>query len=58
VKGGSASKISLIEPMQASPRCAAKPSISFSMPWLSSGYTLIHASANGPASQPHTVPWW
>ena len=57
VKGGSASKISLIEPIAASPRCASNPDRSWRAPALSSGWVLIQASINGPISQDYTVPW-
>jgi len=58
VNGGSASKISLIEPIVASPRCASNPDRKRRAPALSSGWVLSHASINGPISQAQTVPWW
>jgi hypothetical protein len=56
VEGDSASKISLIEPRHASPRCGTSPSRKPRAPARSSGYTRSHASIKGPMSQGHTVP--
>ena len=56
VKGASASKISLIEPMQAPLRCAPKPSSQRRALARSSGCARSHASTNGPMSHAHTVP--
>ena len=59
VYGASASKISLIEPMQASPRCvdeALRGDAGAAS--RSPGCTFSQASTNGPISQPQTVPWW
>ena len=56
VYGGSASKISLIEPTHAWSRCASKPASSARAPARSSGCTFSHASTKGPISQAHTVP--
>ena len=58
VYGASASKISLIEPMQASLRCGAKPLEECRAPRrVSSGWTRSQASMYGPISHAQTVPW-
>ena len=57
VNGGSASKISLIEPTPASSRWATSPPRNARAPARSSGWTLSQASTNGPISQDQTVPW-
>src|SRR6185503_5393393 len=48
VKGGSASKISLIEPTHASSKCGTNPSKNFRAPALSLGCTFNQASTIGP----------
>src|ERR1700759_870788 len=56
VNGGSASKISLMEPMQPSFKCGSKPARNLRALAKSSGFTFNQASINGPMSQAHTVP--
>jgi 6-phosphogluconate dehydrogenase len=54
--GGSASKISAIDPTPKSSRWASSGCSQRRA--SSAGWHLCHASIQGPISQAHTVPWW
>jgi hypothetical protein len=58
VNGGSASKISLIVPIAASPKWSSNALKNFRAATSSPGCTLSQASMKGPSSQGHTVPSW
>ena len=57
MNGDSASKTSLIEPMQAPFRCGSKAARKPRAVLRSSGCTRSQASTNGPISHGQTVPW-
>ena len=59
VNGGSASKISLIEPTHASLEVGVEAVEEARAPRAGRpGCTFSQASTNGPISQAQTVPWW